>query len=129
MTKKFSVDNTKESVDTVKSALKGIPKDDDFYVKVIHALDKGQIGNGNLESSIKKINDYKEKIKKDYRLSFGDYERQRRIRRGAAHNLFKFKQHMESLGLEHKVPKEIMKSLTLQWMGLERDVFTGGKMK
>ena len=64
MTKKFSVDNAKESIDTVKLALKGIPKDDDFYVKVIHALDKGQIGNGNLESSIKKINDYKEKIKK-----------------------------------------------------------------
>ena len=64
MTKKFSVDNAKESIDTVKVALKGIPKDDDFYVKVIHALDKGQIGNGNLESSIKKINDYKEKMKK-----------------------------------------------------------------
>ena len=45
MTKKFSVDNAKESIDTVKLALKGIPKDDDFYVKVIQALDKGQIGN------------------------------------------------------------------------------------
>jgi|10_taG_2_1085330.scaffolds.fasta_scaffold21769_3 hypothetical protein len=66
MTKKFSVESTdsvKSALSTVKSALKGIPKDDDFYVKVIHALDKGQIGNGNLESSIKKINDYKEKMK------------------------------------------------------------------
>ena len=120
----------------VSSTLRGIPVEQSTFRdvqlglgftpgKIVEAYEKQDMQRAYNRALTK----YKEKIKKDYRLSFGDYERQRRIRRDAAHNLFKFKQHMESLGLEHKVPKEIMKSLTLQWMGLERDVFTGGKMK
>lgn len=120
----------------VSSTLRGIPVEQSSFRDIQLALGftPGKIVEAYEKQDMQRaynraLTKYKEKIKKDYRLSFGDYERQRRIRRDAAHNLFKFKQHMESLGLEHKVPKEIMKSLTLQWMGLERDVFTGGKMK
>ena len=77
----------------------------------------------------KAVNNYRDKIKKSYRESIGDYKRQKRIRRDAAHALYRVKAHMESLGLEHKIPKDVMKSLMLQWMGIERDAFTGGKMK
>ena len=44
------------------NSLKGIPSDDDFYVKVIHALENGNINEGNLEGSIEKISDYKSKL-------------------------------------------------------------------
>ena len=46
----------------VLNSLKGIPSDDDFYVKVIHALENGNINEGNLEGSIEKISDYKSKL-------------------------------------------------------------------
>ena len=46
----------------VLNSLKGIPSDDDFYVKVIHALENGNITEGNLEGSIEKICDYKSKL-------------------------------------------------------------------
>jgi hypothetical protein len=63
---KFSKEETKEeqkSVEkTVKEALTGIPEADDFYVKVLHALEKGAIGNGNLESSLEKITEYKSNL-------------------------------------------------------------------
>ena len=66
LTEKFSKKETKEekkNVDkTVKEALTGIPEADDFYVKVLHALEKGAIGNGNLESSLEKITEYKSNL-------------------------------------------------------------------
>ena len=34
----------------------------DFYVKVMHALDKGAIGNGNLSDSLEKIVTYKSNL-------------------------------------------------------------------
>ena len=46
----------------VLNSLKGIPSDDDFYVKVIHALENGNINEDNLEGSIEKISDYKSKL-------------------------------------------------------------------
>ena len=62
MTQKYSVST--DSVKAITDALEGIPTSDDFYIKVMHALDKGQIGNGNLETSIEKIKSYKDSIKK-----------------------------------------------------------------
>ena len=62
MTQKYSVST--DSVKAITEALEGIPTSDDFYIKVMHALDKGQIGNGNLETSIDKIKSYKDSIKK-----------------------------------------------------------------
>jgi hypothetical protein len=62
MTQKYSVST--DSTKAIAEALKGIPKSDDFYIKVMHALDKGQIGNGNLETSIEKIKSYKDNLKK-----------------------------------------------------------------
>ena len=59
LTEKYTKKMDDTSKELVKKALEGIPETDDFYVKVIHALDKGKIGNGNLESSIQKIKDYK----------------------------------------------------------------------
>jgi hypothetical protein len=59
---KFSKEETKEEEKTVKEALTGIPEADDFYVKVLHALEKGAIGNGNLESSLEKITEYKSNL-------------------------------------------------------------------
>ena len=59
LTEKYTKKMNNTSKDLVKKALEGIPETDDFYVKVIHAIDKGRIGNGNLESSIQKINEYK----------------------------------------------------------------------
>jgi len=47
---------------SVKDALSGIPESDDFYVKVMHALEKGSIANGNLESSLEKIATYKSNL-------------------------------------------------------------------
>ncbi len=75
------------------------------------------------------LKNYKKKISDDYRHSFGDYERQKRIREDAAHTLYRFKSHMESLGLEHNVPSRIYKSLIEQWFAIEGHAFTGGKMK
>ena len=46
----------------VLNSLKAIPSDDDLYVKVIHALENGNINEGNLEGSIEKISDYKSKL-------------------------------------------------------------------
>ena len=46
----------------VEEALKGIPKADDFYVKVTHALEKGAISQDNLESSLEKISKHKGKL-------------------------------------------------------------------
>jgi len=62
MTQKYSVST--DSIKAITEALEGIPTSDDFYIKVMHALDKGQIGNGNLETSIDKIKSYKDSIKK-----------------------------------------------------------------
>ena len=62
MTQKYSVST--DSTKAITEALKGIPTSDDFYIKVMHALDKGQIGNGNLETSIEKIKSYKDNLKK-----------------------------------------------------------------
>ena len=62
MTQKYSVST--DSAKAITEALKGIPTSDDFYIKVMHALDKGQIGNGNLETSIEKIKSYKDNLKK-----------------------------------------------------------------
>ena len=47
---------------SVKDALNGIPESDDFYVKVMHALDKGSIANSNIESSLEKIKTYKSNL-------------------------------------------------------------------
>ena len=55
--------------------------------------------------------------------------RQKRIREDAAHTLYKFKSHMESLGLEHNVPSNIYGSLIRQWLATESHAFTGGKIK
>ena len=66
LNEKFGKKETKEEKKnvekTVKEALTGIPEADDFYVKVLHALEKGAIGNGNLESSLEKITAYKSNL-------------------------------------------------------------------
>ena len=62
LTEKYTKQMDDTAKELVKKELKGIQETDDFYVKVIHALDKGKIGNGNLESSIQKIKDYKSSI-------------------------------------------------------------------
>ena len=64
LTEKYTKKMDDTAKDLVKKALEGIPETDDFYVKVIHALDKGKIGNGNLETSIEKIKSYKDNLKK-----------------------------------------------------------------
>jgi len=62
MAQKFSVSN--DSVVEIAKALEGIPSTDDFHIKVMHALNKGDIGNGNIESSVEKIKKYKDDLKK-----------------------------------------------------------------
>ena len=66
MTKKYtSVENKEDEKDVIKKvtdALKGISDKDDFHVKVTHALKNGNISNGNLDSSLKKIEDHKKTI-------------------------------------------------------------------
>ena len=62
LTEKYNKQMDDTAKELIKKELKGIQETDDFYVKVIHALDKGKIGTGNLESSIQKIKDYKSLI-------------------------------------------------------------------
>ena len=49
-------------IEKVTKALEGISKTDDFHVKVTHALKNGNISNGNLESSLQKIEEHKKTL-------------------------------------------------------------------
>ena len=52
----------KSVIEKVTKALEGISKTDDFHVKVTHALKNGNISNGNLESSLQKIEEHKKTL-------------------------------------------------------------------
>ena len=59
MATKFNNETVVDVKKKVMAELKGIEKTNDFYVKVIHALDGGKINGTNIDSSLQKIKDFK----------------------------------------------------------------------
>ena len=120
----------------VSSTLRGIPVEQndfrDFLLKI--GFMPGKIVNEYNRQDTQRaynsaLSDYKKKVSDDYRTAFGDDVRQKRIREDAAHILYKFRMHMESLNLDHNVPSNIYGSLIDEWLRIEGHAFTGGKMK
>ena len=63
MANKFNKESIVDVKKKVVAKLRGIDKTNDFYVKVIHALDNGKINDSNLDSSLKKIEEFKASLK------------------------------------------------------------------
>lgn len=63
MANKFKKETSVDVKKKVVAKLRGIDKTNDFYVKVIHALDNGKINESNLDSSLKKIEEFKASLK------------------------------------------------------------------
>ena len=63
MTNKFKEESSVDVKKEIMAGLKGIDKKNDFYVKVIHALDNDNINDSNLDTSLQKIKEFKDSLK------------------------------------------------------------------
>ena len=120
----------------VSSTLRGIPVEQNEFrdLQLKLGFTPGKIveeyNKQDLQRAYNKaLTNYRKQVTQDFRDSFGVPEKRSRIRREAADTLFRFREHMEGLGLEHSVPRDVYKSLIYEWFGIESHAFTGGKLK